>query len=266
MEINIKEYVNKRKDEIKNLISKLSIKPHLVIVSLNDDEASKAYVRGKLKDGNDVGANVELIKLNENATEHELFSLLDTLNKDDNIHGIIVQMPLPKQINEEKVKEYILPKKDVDGFNCLSKVDPCTPKGIINFLEYLKFDFKGKNAVVIGRSNIVGKPMAKLLLAKNCNVTQLHSKTSDDDMRFYLAHADLVVVAVGHKYLLNSSFALKPSAYIIDVGINRENGKLYGDCEPNLKVEYQTPVPGGVGLITRLTLLDNLMEVYKNEL
>src|SRR5574344_170462 len=135
MEINIKEYVNKRKDEIKNLISKLSIKPHLVIVSLNDDEASKAYVRGKLKDGNDVGANVELIKLNENATEHELFSLLDTLNKDDNIHGIIVQMPLPKQINEEKVKEYILPKKDVDGFNCLSKVDPCTPKGIINFLE-----------------------------------------------------------------------------------------------------------------------------------
>jgi methylenetetrahydrofolate dehydrogenase (NADP+)/methenyltetrahydrofolate cyclohydrolase len=264
--MEIKEYVKIRKELLKNEIDALTVKPHLIIISLNEDEASKAYVKGKLKDGAEVGANVELIKLPENTQQEDLLKLIEKYNNDNTVHGMIVQMPLPKHISEDAVKNAIIPAKDVDGFNLFSKLNPCTPQGIINYLDYLKYDFTGKNAVVIGRSNIVGKPMAKLLLAKNCNVTQLHSRTKREDMEFYLEHADLIVVATGKKWLIDSSYKFKPSAYVIDVGINRENGVLYGDCEPGLKVALQTPVPGGVGLLTRLALLDNLMEVYKNEL
>ena len=264
--MDIKQYVEERKQILKENISHLKRKPCLAIVSLNDDPASLAYIKGKLKDAQEVGIAFKYLKLDSATPQKSLLKLIKKLNKSKKVTGIIVQMPVPNQINEDVIKSSILPSKDVDGFNPLSKMDPCTPKGIINYLDFLKYDFTGKNAVVIGRSNIVGKPMARLLLNKNCNVTQLHSKTKNEDMSFYLSHADLIVVATGKKYLLNSSFSLKESAYVVDVGINRENGKLYGDCEPNLKVAMQTPVPGGVGLLTRLTLLENLMEAYKNGL
>lgn len=261
--MEIKEYVSSRKEMIKRDIVSLTIKPHLVIIQINEDDASNAYIKGKLKDASEVGIKASLIKLSNDISEEELISLIKSKNVDPSVHGLIVQMPLPKQIDENKIKLAIDPKKDIDGFHPQSLYDPCTPKGIIAYLKEEKFDFSGKNAVVIGRSNIVGKPTARLLLKENCNVTVLHSKTSSDDMNFYLAHADIIVVAIGKKWFLNNQI-LKSSAVVVDVGINREDGKLFGDAKPGLKVKLQTPVPGGVGLLTRITLIENLMEAYKN--
>lgn len=260
--MNIKEYVAKRKLELKNEIASLTVKPCLIIIQVNDDPASDAYVRGKLKDGAEVGAKVILDKQLPTISENDLLKIINQYNQDPNVHGLIVQMPLPKQINEDTIKLAVNPKKDVDGFHPLSRLSPCTPKGIIDYLKSEHVEIMGKNAVVIGRSNIVGKPMQILLRNESANVTQLHSKTSKEDMAFYLAHADIIVVAVGHKYFLDHNFKLKETAVVVDVGINRDETGLKGDVEPNLKVRLQTPVPGGVGLLTRLTLLVNLMEAY----
>lgn len=258
----IKEYVAKRKNELKNEISKLTNKPCLVIIQVNNDAASDAYVKGKLKDGAEVGAKVLLDKQAPTISQDDLLKLIDRYNNDDSVHGLIVQMPLPKHINENVVKLAVNPKKDVDGFHPLTRFAPCTPKGIIDYLKSEHVEILGKNAVVIGRSNIVGKPMQILLRNESANVTQLHSKTTREDMEFYLAHADIIVVAVGRKHFLDHTFKLKESAVVIDVGINRDETGLHGDVEPNLKVKLQTPVPGGVGLLTRLTLLVNLMEAF----
>ena len=261
--MEIKEYVQLRKEFLTSTIKKLEEKPHLLIIQVNDDEASKAYVKGKKKDLDLIGARCTHLSMPLNTTEEELLNLIKMNNYNDDVDGILVQMPLPKHINETKVKETIDPIKDVDGFHPLSKCIPCTPKGIIDYLKNENVEFTGKNAVVIGRSNIVGKPVAKLLLDLNCNVTILHSRTTKEDMSFYLAHADIVVVAVGKKYFLNEQ-PLKESAVVVDVGINRVDGKLYGDCAPNLSVRLQTPVPGGIGLLTRLAMLENLLVCYNN--
>ena len=259
----IKDYVLQEKEKIRNKVSNMGIKPHLVIVQVNDDEASSTYVRGKLKDCEEVGVRADLIRLAVPASQEELLSGIEKLNHDPDVHGFIVQMPLPKQINEDIIKAAVAPSKDVDGFHPLSKMDPCTPKGIIDYLTSEGIDFTGKNAVVIGRSNIVGKPMARLLTAKNCNTTVLHSKTRPEDMAFYLEHADIVVVAIGKKEFLTGEH-LKKTAVVVDVGINRFEGKLYGDAKAGLDVALQTPVPGGVGLLTRLTLIKNLLEAYSH--
>lgn len=262
--MTIKEYVKARKEEIKAEVAAMAKKPNLVIVQLNEDEASKAYVKGKLKDAAELGINAKLIKLPVETTEKQLLKQIDKLNKNKKVDGFIVQMPLPKQIDEEKVKLAVAPSKDVDGFHPMSELNPCTPQGIMNYLKHEGTQFVGKNAVVIGRSNIVGKPMAKLLLKESCNVTVLHSKTSREDMADYLAKADIVVVAVGKMHLIDSSFKFKESAIIVDVGINRDaDGKLHGDVVPGLPVALQTPVPGGVGLITRLCLMENLLKIVK---
>lgn len=260
--MEIKEFVNQEKLNLKSKINALKIKPTLVIIQVNDDQASNTYIKGKMKDGLEVGAKVILDKQNANISELDLLNLIEKYNHDNSVHGLIVQMPLPKHINEGCVKLAINPKKDVDGFHPLSTFEACTPKGIITYLKAQNVVIEGKNAVVIGRSNIVGKPMQKLLLKENANVTQLHSKSKREDVEFYLAHADIIVVAVGHKHFLDHSFSLKPTAVVIDVGINRDADGLKGDCEPNLKVALQTPVPGGVGLLTRLSLFINLMEAY----
>lgn len=262
--MEIKEYVALRKQALKQEIESMKKKPTLLIIQANDDPSSNAYVRGKLKDGNEIGANFILNKVSDTISEDELIELVNKANNDDNIDGIIVQLPLPKHIDEEKIKLAVSPKKDIDGFHPLSKFIPCTPKGIVSYLSEEGFSFTGKNAVVLGRSNIVGKPMAKLLLSKNCNVTVLHSKTSQEDKEFYIAHADLIVVAIGRLNYLNNDFKYKKDCYIVDVGINRgEDGKLHGDALPNLPVKLQTPVPGGVGLLTRIALLENLMEACR---
>ena len=264
MEINVKEYVALRKENIKSFVSSLDKRtPHLVIIQVNSDEASNAYVRGKLKDAAEVGIRCDLIKLDESISQEDLLKKIDEVNNDNDVDGLIVQMPLPKHIDEETIKLAVSPKKDVDGFHPLSHLDPCTPKGILNYLKYLKVDILGKNAVIIGRSNIVGKPMAKLLLKESANVTVLHSKTTREDMERYIANADIVVIAIGKTHFLDETFTYKSSATIVDVGINRVDGKLYGDAKEDLPVNIKTPVPGGVGLLTRLTLMENLIEVYK---
>ena len=259
--MEIREFVKERKEALAKQISAMDQPPHLMIVLANDDPASASYDRGKMKDGAEIGANVELRKFSPDVSEEALLSSIEEYNEDPSIDGIIVQLPLPKHISEEKVKRTVNPRKDVDGFHPLSPFSPCTPLGIIHYLESEGFQFRGKNAVVLGRSNIVGKPMAKMLTAKDCNVTVLHSKTSDEDKAFYLGHADLIVVAIGKLGYLDDRFPLKESAAIVDVGINRgEDGKLHGDAVPGLPVRLQTPVPGGVGLLTRLALMENLVE------
>jgi len=260
---NIKDYVEKKKVFLREFFSFLKRKPVLVIVQVNNDEASNAYIRGKIKDCTEVGVESRLYHLPETTTQDELLSLMDKLNKDDEVDAYIVQLPLPIQIDEKIVKNSINPKKDVDGFSPLSELIPATPKGIIEYLKDSGFTFQGKNAVILGRSNIVGKPMQKALLDLNMNVLNLHSKTTDEDRKFYIEHADLVIVAIGKKYYLDNRFNFKKDCYVIDVGINREDGHLYGDCAPELKVFYQSPVPGGVGLLTRLALLLNLKELSK---
>lgn len=259
--MTIKEYIKVRKEEIKSEVSKMHKKPHLVIVQLNEDPASIAYVKGKLKDAAELGIKADLIKLPVKTTEKQLLKVIDDLNKDKKVTGFIVQMPLPKQINEETIKLAVAPEKDVDGFHPLSKLNPCTPQGIMNYLKSEKVEFCGKNAVVIGRSNIVGKPMAKMLLKESCNVTVLHSKTPIKEMKNFLKNADIVVVAVGKKHLIDKKFKFKKTAVVVDVGINRDETGLHGDCIPGLKVQLQTPVPGGVGLLTRLALMENILKI-----
>ena len=263
--MTIKEYVKAKKAEIRDLVLSMPRKPKLVIVQINEDEASYAYIRGKLKDAADLGIEAELIKLPLETSQEELLKKIDELNHNDSVDGFIVQMPLPRQINEETVKLAIAPEKDVDGFHPLSKLDPCTPRGIMNYLNAENIKIQGKNAVVIGRSNIVGKPMAKLLLAANANVTVLHSKTSFEDMKNYIANADIIVIAIGKAGFLDEKFSYKPDAIIVDVGINRLEDGLHGDAIPNLPVGLQTPVPGGVGLLTRLALYENLLTIVNGK-
>ena len=263
--MTIKEYVKAKKAEIRDLVLSMPRKPKLVIVQINEDEASYAYIRGKLKDAADLGIEAELIKLPLETSQEELLKKIDELNHNDSVDGFIVQMPLPRQINEETVKLAIAPEKDVDGFHPLSKLDPCTPRGIINYLNAENIKIQGKNAVVIGRSNIVGKPMAKLLLAANANVTVLHSKTSFEDMKNYIANADIIVIAIGKAGFLDEKFSYKPDAILVDVGINRLEDGLHGDAIPNLPVGLQTPVPGGVGLLTRLALYENLLTIVNGK-
>ena len=261
--MEIKEFVKLKKQALTDTINNLVEKPHLLIIQVNNDEASNAYVKGKKKDLDLIGARCSHLELPLTISEQELLNVIKVNNYNDDVDGILVQMPLPKHISEDLIKNTVTPIKDVDGFNILSKYFPCTPKGIIDYLKNEQVEFTGKNAVVIGRSNIVGKPVAKLLLALNCNVTILHSRTKEEDMAFYLKHADIIVVAVGKKHFITDQ-ELKPSAILIDVGINRFEGKLYGDCAPNLNVALQTPVPGGVGLLTRVALLENLFICYNN--
>ena len=263
--MSIKDYVALKKEEMRKEVSELKIVPTLAIIQVNDDPASNAYVKGKLKDAENIGIKGILIKLDESISEEDLIKEINKINNDDSIHGLIVQMPLPKQINEEHIKLMVDPKKDVDGFHPLSSFNPCTPQGIVDYLKAENVDFADKNAVVIGRSNIVGKPMAKMLTNLNCNTTILHSKTSKKNLEMFLANDDIIVIAIGKKWFLDKQ-TFKNDAIIVDVGINREDGKLYGDARPDLNVKLQTPVPGGVGLLTRLTLMKNLLQAYYQEI
>nr|MCR5333237.1 bifunctional 5,10-methylenetetrahydrofolate dehydrogenase/5,10-methenyltetrahydrofolate cyclohydrolase [Bacilli bacterium] len=234
--MTIKEFVKQRKVELKDELAPFHDKGKFVIVQMNEDEASNAYIRGKLKDAAELGVNAELRKFPLDFSQEELLKEIDKLNKDDSVIGFIVQMPLPKQINEDAVKLAVSPDKDVDGFHPLSKLNPCTPQGIMNYLDHEKIELLGKNAVVIGRSNIVGKPMAKMLLARSCNVTVLHSKTKFEDMYRYLENADIIVVAVGRPALIDTKFKFKSTAVLVDVGINRLEDGLCGDAARDLPV------------------------------
>ena len=263
--MTVKEYVAFRKETLRQEASAFAVPPTLVIIQANDNPASDAYIRGKLKDSEELGFKAELWKFPPTISQEDLLKEIDKANADPLVDGLIVQLPLPSHINEDVIKKAVDPKKDVDGFHPETSFEPCTPKGICDYLGHEGFVFRGANAVVLGRSNIVGKPMAHMLLKRDCTVTVLHSKTSLEDQKFYIGHADLIIAAIGRNAYLDGRFEFKKSAFIVDVGINRgEDGKLHGDAIPDLPVALQTPVPGGVGLLTRIALMENLMVAAKN--
>ena len=262
----IKEYVAERKQQIKNEIedrkSNDMSTPHLAIMQVGNVEASNRYVKNKIADCTECGITCELFHYDEDITEARLLEIIKEFNNDEVITGFIVQFPLPKHISEAKVMRAISPEKDLDGFNKYSKTTPATPLGIYKYLKDMNYDFTGKNAVVIGRSEIVGRPMAELLINESMNVTVLHSKTPEQAKKLYLSNADLIVVATGHINTVTEDYLLKKSAVVFDVGINFDNnGKMIGDCERDLPVAFQSPVPGGCGLMTRLALLENALKL-----
>ena len=262
----IKEYVAERKQQIKNEIEYRKLNgnpiPHLAIIQVGNVEASNRYVKNKIADCEACGITCELFHYDEDITETRLLEIVEELNNSSAITGFIVQFPLPKHISEAKVMKAIAAEKDLDGFNKYSKTTPATPLGIYKYLKDMNYDFVGKNAAVIGRSEIVGKPMAELLINESMNVTVLHSKTPEHAKKFYLANADLIVVATGHIGTLTKDYYLKQSAMVFDVGINFDtDGKMIGDCERDLCIEFQSPVPGGCGLLTRLALLENALKL-----
>jgi methylenetetrahydrofolate dehydrogenase (NADP+) / methenyltetrahydrofolate cyclohydrolase len=244
--------------------------PGLPVVLVGDDPASHVYVRNKVKACADAGFHSVLEKYESTLSEVELLKRIDALNKDPLIHGILVQMPLPKHIDPHKVIEAIATHKDVDGYSVLSAGElltglpgfrPCTPYGCMKMIESTGYDLRGKHAVVIGRSNTVGKPMALLLLQANATVTICHSATPD--LSYHTRQADVVIAAVGRRNTLTGDM-IKPGALVIDVGINRDDeGKLCGDVDFDSAKEvagYISPVPGGVGPMTITMLLVNTLE------
>lgn len=249
---DVKEYVKLLKRTFTYRISQLSAPPNLAIIQIGNNEASNRYVKNKVKDCEEVGIIAHVYNYPENITEFELNDELNHLQ--EFYDGVIVQLPLPPHIRSSVATAAISPEKDVDGFRHDSNFIPATPKGIMDYLEYCDFDVDGKLVVVIGRSAIVGKPMAQLLLEKNATVIMCHSHTSQKDLKNLLNLADLIICAVGKVEFLDCADINCP---VIDVGINfDDNGKLVGDCY-NIDNKNVTPVPGGVGLLTRCALLDN---------
>lgn len=246
------------------------IEPALAIVLVGDDPASQVYVKHKVNDSSETGLAAKLERYPASMTEAELLARIHALNDDPKVHGILVQLPLPRHMDSHRVIEAISPAKDVDGFHVASAGAlmvgqpgfwPCTPHGCMKMLESIGYDLRGKHAVVIGRSNIVGKPMAMMLLAKNATVTICHSATQD--LAAVTRQADVVVAAVGKRNILTADM-VKPGAVVIDVGMNRrDDGKLAGDVDFEGVKEvagWITPVPGGVGPMTRAMLLANTLE------
>ena len=255
--------------DVINFKNKFNKSPALAVIKVGDDPASAVYVRNKHKACNLVGITSFEYNLPENTTEQELLSKIAELNVSDEVNGILVQLPLPKHINEEKIIYSISPEKDVDAFHPINtgkifmgKYDflPCTPAGVMELLKFYNIEVSGKECVVLGRSNIVGKPMAHLLLGKNGTVTVCHSRTKD--LSEVTKRADILVVAIGKAGFVTEDM-VKPGAVVIDVGINRlSDGKLCGDVDFNgvsNKASFITPVPGGVGPMTITVLLKNTM-------
>lgn len=268
------------KGRITELEQKYGRKPCLVVIIVGDNPASRSYVTGKIKAAAFVGMDSRLVELPEDVSEEQLLSVIAGLNVDDAVDGILVQLPLPRHIDEDKVIDAIALEKDVDGFHpgnvaklWLGRhcIVPCTPKGIIRMIETTGIDISGRKAVVVGRSNIVGKPVAKLLLDRNATVTIAHSRTRD--LAAVCAEADILVAAVGRPRMITADM-VKPGAVVIDVGINRipcvkEDGtpgsRLVGDVdyESVSKVAgFITPVPGGVGPMTITMLMENTIECF----
>lgn len=256
-------------DKIENEVSK----PSLTVIQVGDNPASSVYVKNKNLTAAKLGIVSNTINLSDNVKEDVLLDIIDSLNKDESIDGILVQLPLPKHIDENRVLESINPDKDVDGFHPLNvgklnigreEMIPATPAGIIELLNYYNIDIEGKHAVIIGRSNIVGKPMAHLLLKNNATVTIAHSKTKN--LKDLTKLADILVVAIGKPNFIKKE-DIKENAVVIDVGINRINNKLIGDVDfedVKEKASFITPVPGGVGPMTIAMLMKQTYNAYLN--
>lgn len=275
MNIDGKALSQKIRDEIKTEVDELKsngIEPCLAVVLVGNDPASEIYVRNKIRGCEYIGIKSLSYKLNEDTTEDYLIELIEKLNNDSSVHGILVQMPLPKHINEKRILSLINPKKDVDGFSVeqigllgLGTPDliTCTPHGVIELIKSTGVDMTGKRAVVIGRSNVVGKPLMNLLLLENCTVTVCHSKTVD--LPSITREADILIAAIGKPKFVTADM-VKDGAIVIDVGINRVDGKLCGDVdydEVSQKASFITPVPGGVGPMTITMLLKNTLKACR---
>ena len=261
------------KEEVK-LLNEQGIYPKLSVIIVGENPASLTYVKGKHKDCAECGIISDNIAMPETTTQEELLAEIYRLNNDESVHGILVQLPLPKHIEEYAVINAIAPEKDVDGFTSVNVGNmnigkdcfaPCTPQGCIDMLDYAGIDLEGKDVVVIGRSNIVGKPVSVLALQRSATVTICHSKTRNIAEKTKMA--DIVIVAVGREKFLTGDM-LKEGAVVIDVGINRNSdGKLCGDADFDSCIDVVsriTPVPGGVGLMTRANLLKNTVKSAKN--
>lgn len=260
--------------ETAEFIQKTGIQPHLVVIIVGNDAASMTYVKNKKKACEDVGFKSTVIELPEETSEVELLEQIKELNEDLTVHGILVQLPLPKHIDEQKVIDTISVKKDVDGFHPyqvgalvsgLPCLKPCTPSGVIELLKAYNIDMAGRHAVIVGRSHIVGKPLIQLLLDENATVTVCHSRTQN--LAEFTKSADILIVAIGRAHFITADM-VKEGAVVIDVGINRlETGKLVGDVlydDIFEKASYITPVPGGVGPMTITMLLKNTLKAAKN--
>lgn len=276
--LNGKELAQKLQQEMTQEVTELKkkgLQPGLAVILVGEDPASQVYVRNKERAANNIGMYSVVYRLPETTSEADLITKIEELNHDDKVHGILVQLPLPKHINEDLVLDTIDPAKDVDGFHPMNlgnlfagkpTMIPCTPAGIMELIKLSGMDLAGKNAVIIGRSNIVGKPMAHLLLQANATVTICHSKTKD--LPKVAKQADVLVVAIGRANFVTADF-VKEGAVVIDVGINRdENNKLTGDVkfdEVAPLTSFITPVPGGVGPMTITMLMRQTIDAAKRK-
>lgn len=254
----MKEYAAMRKTQLKEQVAQMEFKPSLLIIQVGDNEASNRYVRNKMKDCEEVGIFVQHCICPEEITTEELINIID--ENAWHYGSIIVQQPLPAHIDQDLIDLTIHPNQDVDGFHPMSSFYPATAKGIIDYLEWREFLFEGKHAVVLGRSSIVGKPVAKMLTDKNMTVTVCHSKTPRIMLNRLVRQADLVISAVGCEHFLDCTDLEMP---VVDVGINfNSEGKMCGDCYTLADVakDNVSSVPGGVGLLTRVALLENVVE------
>ena len=262
----------KLKLEVDNL-KKEGIKPKLAVIMVGDDIASKVYVRNKNKACEEIGIEYEEFLLNTDTTMEELLNVIDNLNKNQNIDGILLQSPIPKHLDINKAFRAILPEKDVDGFHPINagKLSigekcfvPCTPHGVVKIMEEYNIETEGKNVVIVGRSNIVGKPLIQCMLQKNATVTVCHSKTKN--LEEFTKKADILIVAIGKPKFITENM-VREGVVVIDIGINRnEEGKIVGDVDfdnVSKKASYITPVPGGVGPMTVAMLMENVVEAAK---
>jgi len=261
--------------QIKKEVKTYMIKPCLAVIQIGNDEASNSYIKAKENACHNTGIYFKHIKFDEDAKEIEVINKILELNNDEYVHGILIQLPLPEKFNPDKLINYIARNKDVDGltdinlgklYNNKNGLISCTPQGIIKILEHENIEVEGKNVVIVGRSNLVGKPLLGLLLNKNATVTICHSKTTN--LKEHTQKADILIVAVGKKHFITEDM-VKDKAVVIDVGINKEDGKLYGDVDfakVKTKASKITPVPGGVGPMTVAMLMNNVIKSYRKTL
>lgn len=266
-----KKLKNEILDELKNKIKRCDRKPGFVVIQIGEDSASTIYVRQKEKMADYLGMHFEHVKLSNDVSEDEVLKIIEQYNQNNEIDWILVQLPIPNHLNELVIQNKISPDKDVDGlthFNagCLmhgkDALFPCTPLGIVDLLENYKIKIKGKHVVIVGRSNLVGKPLMHMMLARDATVTICHSKT--EHLETYTRMADILVVAIGKKAFIKAEM-VKERATVIDVGINRDGNQLYGDVDFDdvcHKVHYITPVPGGIGQMTVAELAKNVYHSY----
>lgn len=259
-------------NDLKEKIAILNKKPSLAVIQIGNNLSSEIYIKQKEKMANMIGINFNHIKLDNNINEQEVINIINNLNEDENVDGILVQLPLPKHLNAKRIQNTIKYTKDVDGLNDINigklahnneSLIPCTPMGIIKLLEYYNIEVSGKNVVILGRSDLVGKPLSLLLINRDATVTLCHSKTNNLD--FYTKNADILIVAIGKPNFINKD-NIKENSIIIDVGISKlENGKICGDvdfasCKD--KAKYITPVPGGIGQMTVASLGINTYKAH----